>query len=403
MGNEGNRDSELAELKAEVARLSAQRPKAWHNALSPRGRMVLAAGCVVALALTVGAYVLSPYGALNALQSAAKAGDEERLQQLVDFPQVRENLKSSLSVYLLASFRSDPKMANNPFAGLGLVLVPALVDKAIDAYVTPDGIAVMVDHGRLPSMRTDPSSASQNDEGASALKSTVGYSDLNHFEVDLTRQDAPETKFKLVFERRGLVGWKLIRIGFTLPTRSSADDVASVAAPASADDSSASVSSASSAADYPFAPAPPQPFRAPPAVDSTAMENPPSSTQSQAASARAAAYLAAWSSPFDPNGEAIRPYYAQNVNFYGSNLTADQIMVQKAAFAARWPSRRYSLRAGTTASRCSDEHTCFVSGVIDWNASNPQAARNSSGASTFAMTLQDGEIISESSKVIARH
>jgi len=91
------------------------------------------------------------------------------------------------------------------------------------------------------------------------------------------------------------------------------------------------------------------------------------------------------------------------VNFYGSNLTADQIMVQKAAFAARWPSRRYSLRAGTTASRCSDEHTCFVSGVIDWNASNPQAARNSSGASTFAMTLQDGEIISESSKVIARH
>ncbi len=133
-----------------------------------------------------------------------------------------------------------------------------------------------------------------------------------------------------------------------------------------------------------------------------AMGNPSPSSQSQAAAARAAAYLAAWSSPFDPTGEAIRPYYAPNVNFFGSVLTANQIMAQKAAFAARWPSRLYALRAGSTATQCSDAQTCSVTGVIDWRAANPQAARNSSGVSSFAMTLQNGEIISESSKVIAR-
>jgi len=123
----------------------------------------------------------------------------------------------------------------------------------------------------------------------------------------------------------------------------------------------------------------------------------------QAASARAASYVAAWSSPDDQTGEAIRPYYAPEVDYFGSNRSVDQIMVEKGAFARRWPSRNYDIRPGSVTVQCPDAHSCSVTGVIDWRAANPQASRYASGASTFTMTLRDGQITGESSSVLSRH
>ena len=122
----------------------------------------------------------------------------------------------------------------------------------------------------------------------------------------------------------------------------------------------------------------------------------------QAAAARAASYVAAWSSPDDQTAEAIRPYYAPEVDYFGSPRTTGQIMTEKAAFARRWPSRSYGIRSGSIAVQCADSHSCTVTGVIDWRASNPQASRSASGASTFTMNLRDGQIVGEASRVLSR-
>jgi clan AA aspartic protease (TIGR02281 family) len=119
------------------------------------------------------------------------------------------------------------------------------------------------------------------------------------------------------------------------------------------------------------------------------------------AASRAVAYLATWSSPWDPNGDSIRGYYAPVVNFYGTATSLDDLMEQKHAFAARWPARRYVVRPDTVASQCTDQHTCRVAGVLDWEASGSNG--HSAGVATFAMTFHDGQIDGETGSVVSRN
>jgi clan AA aspartic protease (TIGR02281 family) len=117
---------------------------------------------------------------------------------------------------------------------------------------------------------------------------------------------------------------------------------------------------------------------------------------------RAAAYLSAWSSSDDAVGDAIRPFYAPVVRFYGSDISIEQLMAQKHAFAARWPSRSYLPRLNSLSSQCQDEHVCQVTGVLDWQAADAASGRRSTGVANFAMTFRDGLIVGEMGSVLSR-
>jgi hypothetical protein len=161
MSEQGQDDVEA--LKAEVARLrAAQSAPQPLPPLQPvqgggGGGLIglLIALVVLCAAAAVAYYFASPLLALDGLRSAAKSGDRDRLAQLVDFPVLRENLKSELSAKMLKVVRDDPDMRDNPYAGLGAVFAPIVVDKLVDAYVTPDTISAMVESGKAPA----PSSA----------------------------------------------------------------------------------------------------------------------------------------------------------------------------------------------------------------------------------------------------
>jgi hypothetical protein len=116
----------------------------------------------------------------------------------------------------------------------------------------------------------------------------------------------------------------------------------------------------------------------------------------------ARAYLTAWSDPADPDGNGIRRFYADAVIYYGRPLTADALMLEKRAFAHRWPVRSYVPREGSWAVSCSNETVCTVSGVVDWRAENTATGRRLSGAATFSMSVQDGHITSEAGEVTSR-
>lgn len=79
--------------------------------------------------VVAGLYVGSPCWTVRALQATAKTGDAEKLQRPVDFPSVRESMKSQLNAMRLKSTQSDPEMTDNPFAGLALRMVPAIIDR----------------------------------------------------------------------------------------------------------------------------------------------------------------------------------------------------------------------------------------------------------------------------------
>jgi len=177
-----------------------------------RGLIIGLAAAV--FALLIGWYAASPYMALGALQSAAKAGDRDRLEALVDFPRVRESLKADFTAGLMKKAENDAATRDDPFAGLAAMLVPALVDRIVDKAVTPEGIARMQEGKGVaapPGARPMGKAAQPAKPGAKAGKPRFNahYAGLNRFEAEQSTDAGPMT---WVLARRGLFGWKLVRI-----------------------------------------------------------------------------------------------------------------------------------------------------------------------------------------------
>jgi hypothetical protein len=173
----------------------------------------LAAGLVIAaVAVFVIAWAAAPVLAAQALIRAAKAGDADRIQQLVDFPALRQSLKDELTAELAAHMRRDPRMESD-LGGLGLILAPMLLSGAVDAVVTPEVVARMVTTAEAPdpTVRDQPEPTDAVDDGKD-IHQAWGYRDLNAFAVTLTDRDHPDQRLALILERRGLFTWKLAAV-----------------------------------------------------------------------------------------------------------------------------------------------------------------------------------------------
>src|SRR6266581_9232747 len=91
----------------------------------------VALGCIVLLVL----YCASPYFSFWRLTIALRSGDSAAIGSHVDFPAVRASLKKQL----VARFARETS-GHKRWSNLG----PTLIDAIIDAYVTPEGIAMIL-------------------------------------------------------------------------------------------------------------------------------------------------------------------------------------------------------------------------------------------------------------------
>lgn len=185
-------------------------------------RILTGVGLGVLAALVIAGYFASPILALQDLTAAAKAGDKARLESAVDFPAVRESLKSQLKASMTRKVEEDPKLRDNPFAAFGQMLLVGVVDKAVDTYATPDAIANMVATNEPPKSISatpggpvieQPQPEGKKPRAKSDTEVHYGYVDLDHFRATYRdRKDGDQEPFGLVLERRGLFKWKLVKI-----------------------------------------------------------------------------------------------------------------------------------------------------------------------------------------------
>lgn len=170
------------------------------------------------IAVLIGAFLVaffaSPVFAVRSLINAARAGDEARLERLVDFPAVRDDLKAQLNAQLVRRLRADPDLRDDPLSGLGLVLAPSLVSGVVDAFVTPQAIAAMVQTAEAPDLIGDGAEAAARARGDRTrdIRIGYGYRGLSRFAGTLTDHDRPHERIDLIMARRGLFSWKLVRI-----------------------------------------------------------------------------------------------------------------------------------------------------------------------------------------------
>ena len=87
--------------------------------------------CVVVLLV----YGASPYFSVWRFMVALRSGDTAAISARVDFPAVRESLKKQL----IARF-SHAGTGHKRWSKLG----PTLIDALVDAYATPDGLAMLI-------------------------------------------------------------------------------------------------------------------------------------------------------------------------------------------------------------------------------------------------------------------
>jgi hypothetical protein len=181
---------------------------------------IAAAAVLAALALAWCA--AQPLYAFQALADAGRAGDRDRLAALVDFPAVRADLEAQLDARLAGALAKDRGLAEGPFGRLGALLAPQVVDRVVEAAVTPEGVAAIVRSGRAPlsdltrgktALPPPPDTAPPaTDETARRPRTRFAYTGPNTFEATTFSRDGAALGW--VMARRGL-GWKLV--GIQLP------------------------------------------------------------------------------------------------------------------------------------------------------------------------------------------
>lgn len=188
-------------------------------------------GSAAAIVIVAGAAVYwycSPYLAMRQLRNAAVAADTETFNEHVDFPKLRDSLKSQFSARLDKDMGVQPASANqferagNAFGGM---LARALVDKLIDTAVRPETIMFAMREGKfkveLDGPREGQPNAEPQTEQQTAGRKHVVWSterkglDTVLFHVEDEGHGAGKDKMALVMQREGFANWKLT--GVRLP------------------------------------------------------------------------------------------------------------------------------------------------------------------------------------------
>ena len=205
--------------------------------------------CVVTVVVVVGLLFGTPYYTLWRAREAANARDADTLSSYVDYPAVRDSLKTSLHDQMA---RQMDKQRNNPLGALALALGGWVSDRVVEALLTPEAVAAMLrgDSTGLPPAPgapapdqvapqapptspapqapqapqqpsgTPPSSDAPSNGGSPQGADTVPprtttrteFQDFNHFLVHVSRSYRPERVVTFTLTRRNLVQWRLSAI-----------------------------------------------------------------------------------------------------------------------------------------------------------------------------------------------
>lgn len=107
---------------------------------------------VIAGALTAGAWWFSPWWVLNQVRAAAERNDAEAISSVIDYPRLRESLKTEVNAALTGRIREGAAglgEMGRAGATLGAVLAAAVVDKLVETMVRPEFVVRAIRDGQI--------------------------------------------------------------------------------------------------------------------------------------------------------------------------------------------------------------------------------------------------------------
>ncbi|MES3024060.1 MAG: DUF2939 domain-containing protein [Pseudomonadota bacterium] len=176
----------------------------------------------LALVAIAGYWYWSPFLALWQLKSAAQNNDAVAFNERIDFPKVRDSLKSQFSAMFeerlpAAADLDDP--AAKAGAAFGAQLGAMMVNKFVDAMVRPETIMRAMQDGRLaavPGSNKPGGAGGQAQASKPKLEWSYEREGVNKLVAYATDPQKPsqtnDEKLGLVLERDGFAHWRLTEV-----------------------------------------------------------------------------------------------------------------------------------------------------------------------------------------------
>lgn len=174
-------------------------------------KKLIGAIIAVVIVLVGGYYYASPYLVLNSIKNAAQAGDSEKVSAYMDYPSVRQSFKDQMNAYMVKEMASKE---TNGWEALGTMIATTMVDKMVDAVVTPEGMTLMLQGKDFKdSLKAHTEQSSNETISQETLDYSTRYLSMNMFEVTFNNPNN-EKQLKIIMERDGL-SWKVKK--FVIP------------------------------------------------------------------------------------------------------------------------------------------------------------------------------------------
>jgi hypothetical protein len=163
-------------------------------------RRIVVTGLSALALILAGAYLLSPYWSSKRMLQALADQDAAYVADHVDFPKLRESVKSMLKARILEELEND----ESGISVLGTALAAMMIDPFVDAMISPEGLIAMMSN-------KDSTGGAEGDGRADLIYDRDStYEGLNRFVLTLDPMDGDAAEKKsFVFTRAGIWSWKL--------------------------------------------------------------------------------------------------------------------------------------------------------------------------------------------------
>lgn len=176
---------------------------------------IIAAIVGVSLILTSAGLYSLPYVTLYEIKEAVEHNNSAKLKAYIDFESVRRDLKDQIRTFLatkLESVRKSNQVLELLGADIAGRLADKMVDKVIDAAVTPEGLDELM-RGKI--IAGQITSEDKQPEGAQPPDVSLHYETWSKFVAEIKNKSEPNKKVKLILTRQGL-DWKLTAVSLPL-------------------------------------------------------------------------------------------------------------------------------------------------------------------------------------------
>ena len=195
-------------------------------------------GCsAITAGLITGCYAFaSPWLALKDFAQAFENQDTRKIEKLINFPELREDIKVTAKAAMMKS--AAVELEGDPFAAMGIMMANAIVDPIIDQIVSPAGLRLLFSaremsggtDGLPENINTiakeltsfsDRDESNQETDAAQGIEVKTDYIGINEFEVQVTNSEILDESVSIYMRREGLGDWKVngIRVPDSLVER----------------------------------------------------------------------------------------------------------------------------------------------------------------------------------------